>query len=93
MTAYANKSFTVACSSGDLTADEARARWEAVFGKRPERVCEFDERTQTMHFSPCSCQECEARCRICGATANSIRGGRIVLVRDGRCGDHQDVGR
>lgn len=85
MTAYPNKTFSVACSSGDLTDDEARARWEAVFGKRPEKVCEVDPATQTMHFQPCTCQECSSRCRICGAEANSIRGGRIVLVAHGRC--------
>ena len=85
MTRFADKSFSVACSSGDVSADEMRARWEAVFGPRPEQRCEYDPRNQTLHFQPCDCQECCARCRVCGAEANAIRGGRIVLVAHGRC--------
>lgn len=76
-------------SSGTLSDDEARDRWEAVFGPRPERECERDPVTQTLHFLPCTCQECVSRCRVCGAEANSIRGGRIVLVAHGRCSSCQ----
>ena len=89
MTEYTRKSFTVACSTD--SSDDARARWEAVFGVRPERECEQDEATQTIHFFPCGCYLCASRCRICGAEANSIMGGRIVLVANGRCADHVGV--
>lgn len=85
MTAFSNKSFTVACDSGALTDDEMRERWEAVFGKRPERICEVNASTQTMHFLPCSCDECRTLCRVCGARTHEIRAGRIVVVTDGRC--------
>lgn len=85
MTAFTNRTFSVACSSGGITDDEARARWEAVFGPRPERACEYDRNAGTMHFLPCECQECVSRCRICGVEANAIRDGRIVLVTSGRC--------
>lgn len=85
MTAFTNKTFSVACSSGGITDEEARERWEAVFGPRPERECERDPVTQTLHFLPCECQECQSRCRVCGVEANAIRDGRIVLVASGRC--------
>lgn len=93
MTAYANKSFSVSCSSGALTAEESRARWEAVFGPRPERRAELDPDTQTLHFIPCTCEECQTRCRKCGAATSSIRDGRVVLVTNGRCGPCSDLER
>lgn len=85
MTAFTNRTFSVACSSGGITDEEARERWEAVFGKRPERACEYDRGNGTLHFLPCECQECVSRRRVCGAEANAIRDGRIVLVASGRC--------
>lgn len=36
MTKFADKSFTVACLSGGISAAEAEARWLATFGKRAQ---------------------------------------------------------
>lgn len=47
---------------------------------------------EALHFLPCTCQECQARCRRCGTEANSIRGGRIVLVAHGRCSSCASAG-
>lgn len=93
MTAFAAKSFTVACSSGGISDAEARARWEAVFGPRPEKTMERDPAAQTLHFQPCSCQECQTVCRKCGGRTNELRDGRIVLVTHGRCGPCADLER